>query len=207
MRILELQEYRKLVVRDAKKPEPAPDELLVRVRSVGICGSDIHGYDGSTGRRIPPVVMGHEAAGEVEQAGASVEGVTPGDRITFDSTVSCGSCFYCGRGEINLCTQRKVLGVSCDEYRQDGAFAEYVVIPSRIAYHLPDTVSFDHGALTEPVSIAVHAVNLTPRTVGDSVLVVGAGLIGLLTIQVLRSAGFGSIIVSDITESLLSKAR
>ena len=208
MKALELTEYRKLIFRDGVDvPRPADDELLVRVRSVGICGSDIHGYDGSTGRRIPPVIMGHEASGEVVEAGARCERFAAGDRVTFDSTLNCGECSYCRRGRINLCTGRRVLGVSCDEYRQNGAFAEYVVVPERATYRLPDAVSFDHGAMVEPVSIAVHAVNLTPRTVGDSVLVVGAGLIGLLTVQVLRSAGYGPIIVSDIAEERLAKAR
>ncbi|TVQ27959.1 MAG: galactitol-1-phosphate 5-dehydrogenase [Spirochaetaceae bacterium] len=207
MQALELQEYKKLVLRTMEIPRPAHDEVLVRVRSVGICGSDIHGYDGQTGRRIPPVVMGHEAAGEVVETGASGGRFAPGDRVTFDSTLNCGECFYCSRGQINLCTKRRVLGVSCDEYRQNGAFAEYVVVPERGTYRLPNSVSFDHGAMVEPVSIAVHAVNLTPRCVGDSVLVVGAGLIGLLTVQVLRNAGFGPIFVSDVAESRLVKAR
>ena len=97
--------------------------MLVRVRACGICGSDVHGYDGSSGRRLPPVVMGHEAAGVVARVGASVKGATPGDRVTFDSTVSCGRCDYCRQGRVNLCDARRVLGVSCADYRQEGAFA------------------------------------------------------------------------------------
>lgn len=207
MKALELSEYKKLNLKQVDVPRPAADELLVRVRSVGICGSDIHGYDGSTGRRVPPVVMGHEAAGEVVETGGEVTRFAAGDRVTFDSTLNCGECYYCRRGQINLCVNRRVLGVSCDEYRQNGAFAEYVVVPERATYALPAAVSFDHGAMVEPVSIAVHAVNLTPRVVGDSVLVVGAGLIGLLTVQVLRTAGFGPIFVSDVAEVRLAKAR
>ena len=119
-------------------PDIAADELLVGVRACGICGSDVHGYDGSTGRRIPPIVMGHEAAGVVEQVGKDVRGFAPGDRITFDSTVYCGKCDYCRAGRINLCDNRRVLGVSCGEYRRHGCFAEFVAIPQHIAYKLPD---------------------------------------------------------------------
>ena len=108
-------------------PEIGEDDVLVRVRACGICGSDIHGYDGSTGRRIPPLVMGHEAAGVIERAGRAVEGFAVGDRVTFDSTVSCGKCDFCRQGQINLCDNRMVLGVSCGDYRRHGAFAEYVV--------------------------------------------------------------------------------
>lgn len=207
MKALELCEYRKLELKEIDVPSPASDELLIRVHSVGICGSDIHGYDGSTGRRLPPVVMGHEASGEVVAAGDECRRFKVGERVTFDSTLNCGDCYYCRRSQINLCTNRRVLGVSCDEYRQNGAFAEYVVVPERATYHLPESVSYDHGAMVEPVSIAVHAVNLTPRTMGDAVLVVGAGLIGLLTVQVLRRAGFGPIFVSDVAEARLERAR
>ncbi len=111
--------------------------MLVRVKACGICGSDVHGYDGSTGRRIPPVVMGHEAAGEVAAVGANVKNYKPGDRVTFDSTVFCGKCYFCRRGEMNLCDNRQVLGVSCGEYRRNGAFAEYVLVPQQIMFSCP----------------------------------------------------------------------
>ena len=114
----------------------APDEVLVRVEACGICGSDVHGYDGSSGRRIPPIVMGHEAAGTVAAVGAGVRGFAAGDRVTFDSTVYCGKCAYCQRGDINLCDNRQVIGVSCGDYRRHGAFAEYVAVPQRILYPL-----------------------------------------------------------------------
>ena len=207
MRALELTQYRRMTVREVETPKPARGELLLRVRAVGICGSDIHGYDGSTGRRVPPIVMGHEAAGEVVEVGDDCTiGLSVGDRVTFDSTLSCGNCYYCRRSQINLCVNRRVFGVSCDEYKQDGAFSEYVVVPERVVYPLPEQVSFEEGAMIEPLSIAVHSVNLIPRNIGDSVLVVGAGLIGLLTVQVLRNAGFGRIFVSDVVESRLQKA-
>src|ERR1700754_4378769 len=145
MKALLLEEYRHLAVVDLPVPEPGPGEALVRVAARVICGSDVHGMDGSSGRRIPPIVMGHEAAGVLEEIGSAVSGWKKGDRVTFDSTVSCGECWYCGRGEINLCENRRVLGVSCGEYRRHGAFAEYVAVPQHILYRLPDNLSFEQA--------------------------------------------------------------
>src|SRR4051812_16049560 len=160
MKALLLKEYKQLELADLPVPPIGDEDVLVRVRACGVCGSDVHGYDGSTGRRIPPLVMGHEAAGSIERIGARVTGFAPGDRVTFDSTVSCGRCDYCRRGEINLCDNRMVLGVSCGDYRRHGAFAEFVSVPARILYPLPDALSFEHAALIEAVSVAVHAVGL-----------------------------------------------
>src|ERR1700685_3994166 len=126
MKALVLKDYKQFSYEDAPNPEPGPDDVLVAVKACGICGSDVHGYDGSSGRRIPPLVMGHEAAGVVAAAGGGGGAVHPGDRVTFDSTVYCGECPYCLRGDINLCDRREVIGVSCGEYRRNGAFAEYV---------------------------------------------------------------------------------
>jgi len=207
MKALLLTEYRRLEVTNFPTPSPAPDELLVRVRACGICGSDIHGYDGSTGRRIPPLIMGHEAAGVVEAVGPAVKHFRPGDRVTFDSTVYCGECSFCKAGQINLCDNRRVLGVSCGEYRRHGAFAEYVVVPERTAVRLPDELPFTHAAMVEPVSIAIHAVNRIPIRLGDSAVVVGAGMIGLLVIQALRLAGCGRLIALDIEPQKLALAR
>ena len=132
MKALLLSEYKKLELADMPMPEVGPEDLLIRVKACGICGSDVHGYDGSSGRRIPPLVMGHEAAGVIERVGPRVEGFAPGDRVTFDSTVYCGRCGFCRQGDVNLCDNRMVLGVSCGDYRRHGAFAEYVAVPARI---------------------------------------------------------------------------
>jgi L-iditol 2-dehydrogenase len=151
--------------------------------------------------------MGHEAAGVIAAAGRDVKGWKDGDRVTFDSTVSCGQCHFCRRGEINLCDNRQVLGVSCGDYRRHGAFAEYVAVPANILYRLPDSLSFDHAAMIEAVSIAVHAVNLTPRSLGDTAVVVGSGMIGQLTIQAARIAGFSRVFAVDIDDAKLVRAR
>ncbi|MGD0870261.1 MAG: galactitol-1-phosphate 5-dehydrogenase [Bryobacteraceae bacterium] len=207
MKALLLTEYMNLQVMELAAPEIGAADALVRVRACGICGSDVHGLDGRTGRRIPPLVMGHEAAGTIEAVGREVRGWRIGDRVTFDSTISCGECYYCQRGEINLCDRREVLGVSCGDYRRDGAFAEYVAVPARILYRLPGGLPFEHAAMIEAVSVAVHAVALTPHTAGDTAVVMGCGMIGQLTIQAARAAGFTGVIAVDIDDARLELAR
>jgi L-iditol 2-dehydrogenase len=192
---------------DAPDPRPAGDEVLVRIRACGICGSDIHGWDGSTGRRRPPLIMGHEAAGEVAAVGPDVTAWKKGDRVTFDSTIYCGACGPCRTGRVNLCENRRVVGVAPLEYRQDGAFAEYVALPARILYRLPDTLGFPQAAMVEPVSIAIHAVQRVKVTPADTAVVVGSGMIGLFVIQALRWAGAGRIIAIDLEAKRLALAR
>ncbi|HAK97184.1 MAG TPA: galactitol-1-phosphate 5-dehydrogenase [Planctomycetes bacterium] len=206
MKALVLTEYLRLEYADVPAPVPGPDDVLVRVKACGICGSDVHGFDGGTGRRIPPVIMGHEAAGTVEAAGAAAGAWRPGDRVTFDSTVYCGACPFCRTGRINLCDDRRVLGVSCREYRRDGAFAEFVAVPQRILHRLPDGVSFVHAAMTEPLSVAFHAVRRLPVAFDDAAVVVGAGMIGLLALQVLAQAGCRVVAAVDIDESRRDRA-
>jgi L-iditol 2-dehydrogenase len=188
-------------------PEPGPDEILVRVTACGICGSDVHGYDGTSGRRIPPIVMGHEAAGVVASVGPGVSKYKTGDRVTFDSTVYCGECEFCRQGEINLCNNRQVVGVSCGDYRRAGAFAEYVVVPQRIAYHLPDALEFKEAAMLEAVSVALHAVRVSEMKGGETALVIGAGMIGLLTLQAAKAAGASKVLVADIDRTRLETAK
>lgn len=207
MKALVLEEYNKLVVADVPVPKYAPHEVLLRVRSVGICGSDVHGYDGTSGRRIPPIIMGHEAAGEIAEIGSEVRGWKKGDRVTFDSTIYPLDDWYSRRGFYNLSDGRRVLGVSCDEYRRDGAFAEYVAIPAHVLSRLPDEVSFDHAAMTEPLAVAMHAVAITPLQQGDVALVIGAGVIGLFIAKVLEYSGCSEIVVSDIQPSRRDIAR
>jgi L-iditol 2-dehydrogenase len=207
MKALVLTDYRKLELQDLPKPDPKPDEVLIRVEACGVCGSDVHGFDGSTGRRIPPLVMGHEAAGTVADIGSQVSGLRVGQRVTFDSTVSCGHCFFCQRGQINLCDNRQVLGVSCGDYRRAGAFAEFVSVPARILYPLPDSLSFEKAAMIEAISVGVHAVALTPIALNDTVTVVGTGMIGLLTLQAAKLAGARRIIAVDVDDGRLATAQ
>lgn len=206
MKALVLIEYGKLSYDEVPTPEISCEDVLVAVKACGICGSDVHGLDGSTGRRRPPLIMGHEAAGVIARVGSGVAGWAPGERVTFDSTIYCGRCDFCRAGRINLCDHRRVLGVSCEDYRQHGAFAQFVVVPQRVLYRLPDALPFEHAALVEPVSIAVHAVRRTPVALNDTAVVIGAGMIGQLLIQALRVAGCGQIIAVDVAPDKLALA-
>jgi L-iditol 2-dehydrogenase len=206
MNALVLSEYRQLRIEDLPVPVCGPSDVLIQVASCGICGSDVHGYDGSTGRRIPPIVMGHEAAGIVAAVGSEVKLVTPGDRVTFDSTVYCAVCEFCRRGEVNLCENRQVVGVSCGDYRRAGAFAEYVAVPEHIVYKLPPSLSFADAAVLEAVSVALHAVKLSQIKSGESALVIGAGMIGLLVLQAAHVAGCARVLVADVDATRLKMA-
>jgi L-iditol 2-dehydrogenase len=207
MKALLLSQYRHLEITDLAVPEPARDEVLIRVAACGICGSDVHGYDGASGRRIPPIVMGHEAAGTIAAVGKDVKKFSEGDRVTFDSTIYCGSCANCDRGDVNLCDNRQVVGVSCAEYRRAGAFAEFVAVPARVVYRLPEILPFEEAAMLEAVSVALHAVSLIPVHPQDNALVVGAGMIGLLILQALHAAGCSHVYVSDVDQTRLNLAR
>ena len=206
MKALLLTQPSRFEVTEVPVPDVGPDDVLVRVAACGICGSDIHGYDGSSGRRIPPLVMGHEAAGHIEQLGDNVTDMNIGDAVTFDSMVSCGQCDFCRDGHRNLCDNRMVLGVSCADYRRHGAFAEYIAVPRRIVYALPPEMPIHHAALVEAVSVAVHAAAITPVQLGDTAVVVGAGMIGLLTLQAAKAAGASRVIAIDLNPKRLQVA-
>lgn len=219
---------------DTAFPDPAPGagEVLVKIKACGICGSDIHGMDGRSGRRQMPIVMGHEAAGEIVALGEGVTGWEIGERVTFDSTEYCGECEECQSGYVNLCPNRKVLGVSPGEYRRHGCFAEKIALPTRILYRIPQALTFEKAAFAEPVSIALHAVNLadgievgeafTPKGEcaegcecheeeeegnGGTAVVIGAGLIGLLVVQALKARGWERVIAVDLDDKRLALAR
>ncbi len=201
-----LSEYRKLELTEVPAPAIAADEVLLQVAACGICGSDVHGYDGSSGRRIPPIIMGHEAAGTIAAVGSAVTGWQAGDRVTFDSTLFCGHCEYCARGEVNLCDNRQIFGVSCSDYRRNGAFAEYLAVPQRVLYRLPAELPFAQAAMIEAVSVALHAVRVAGFPAGATALVIGAGMIGTLVIQALRVAGASHIFAADPDLSRLNLA-
>ena len=190
-------------------PDPAvgDDDVLIRVKACGICGSDVHGYTGKTGRRIPPLIMGHEAAGIIEEVGKNVKDFERNDRVCFDSTVYCNKCEPCCKGWYNRCENRQVLGVSIPTFKRHGAFAEYVAVPWWIVSKIPNSMSFVHSALLEPVSIAMHAANRAPISANDTVVVIGAGTIGLFILQASRLRRASKFIVSDINEFRLDIAR
>lgn len=207
MKALVLTDYFKFEYMEVEKPKIGAADVLVNVKACAICGSDVHGYDGQSGRRIPPIIMGHEASGIIAEVGENVKKYQMGDKVTFDSTIYCGECYYCKQGLINLCENRMVLGVSCSDYRNEGAMAEYVAVPSRILYRIPEGVTFNQAAMVEPLSIAVHAVRISPVKIGDNAVVLGAGTIGLLIIQCLKAAGCSEIIAIDLDDTKLETAK
>jgi L-iditol 2-dehydrogenase len=207
MKALVLEEYNKLVYKDVPDPRLLPDEVLVRVKACGICGSDVHGLDGSTGRRVPPLVMGHEASGIIEATGQSVEKWKTGDRVTFDSTVYPLDDWFTLEGRYNLSDNREVLGVSPGDYKRNGAFAEFIAVPQHILYRIPDSVTFEQAAMVEAAAVALHAVNLSGMKTGDSCVVTGAGMIGVFIIKLLGIAGAGKIIAIDNNAKKLISAQ
>lgn len=192
---------------DVPDPVMGDEDVLVRVKACGICGSDVQGHTGQTGRRLPPLIMGHEAAGIVEQTGANVTGFTPGDRICFDSTVYCNRCPACKQGLVNRCVKRQVLGVSVPEFKRHGAFAAFVAVPHWICAKLPENMSFVQASLLEPASIGTHASNRPPIANTDTVVVIGAGTIGLFILQGAKLRGAGTTVACDINDFRLDLAR
>jgi L-iditol 2-dehydrogenase len=206
MKVLVLEEYNKLVYRDMEEPRPAPEEVLIRVKACGICGSDVHGMDGSTGRRQPPIVMGHEASGEIVEVGRGVTRWKAGDRVTFDSTVYPLNDWYTLKGRYNLSEGREVVGVSPVEYKRHGAFAEYLTVPQHILYRIPDNVTFEQAAMVEPAAVAAHAVRISGIRVGDSAIVIGSGMIGTFIVSMLKAAGATPVIAVDVDDEKLKMA-
>ena len=207
MKALVMEEYNHLTYKDVETPVADAGEVLIRVKACSVCGSDVHGLDGSTGRRRPPIIMGHEASGVIEACGEGVKNYKVGDRVTFDSTIYCNECDNCKNGLVNLCDDRRVLGVSCEDYRQHGAFAEYVVVPEYVLYKMPDNVTFVQASMVEPMSVAYHGVTRAPIPVGGTALVMGAGTIGMLAIAILHSLGVGTVIAVDMSERRLELAK
>lgn len=206
MKALVLEKYNHLIYKDVPDPIINNDEVLVKVMACGICGSDVHGLDGSTGRRIPPMIMGHEASGIIVKTGSDVKGWKSGDRVTFDSTVYPLNDWFTLEGMYNLSDNREVLGVSPGTYRRNGAFAEYLAIPKHILYKIPDNVTFEQAAMVEAVAVALHSINLSGIKTGESCVVVGAGTIGIFLIKLLSLSGASKIIAIDINEKRLENA-
>lgn len=178
-------------IEEIPKPEIKDDEVLIRVRAAGICGSEVHAYAGVSKRRTPPLIMGHEFTGEVTEVGEKGEGVQTGDRVVVDPIIRCGTCEQCVIGRSNICKNMRLVGIHCP-----GAFAEYVAVPAKNCIRLPDNVSFEEGALVEPLSVGIHAVSRTPIKLGDTVVVIGAGIIGLMAMQAAKLAGTAKLVIS-----------
>lgn len=207
MKALVLDDYNKLNFREFPAPDFGNDEVLIEVKACGICGSDIHGLDGSTGRRRPPLIMGHEASGVIIATGSNVKNWKAGDRVTFDSTIYPLNDWYTLKGHYNLSDNRQVLGVSPKEYCRHGAFAEMVVVPQHILYRIPDTVSFTQAAMVEPIAVAAHAISLSGLKPGTSALVTGTGMVGVFLVKLLKLFGAYPVIAIDKDNNKLELAR
>jgi 2-desacetyl-2-hydroxyethyl bacteriochlorophyllide A dehydrogenase len=202
MKALIYEGPRTMNVREVPIPIPEPDEVLIRVERVGICGSELSGYLGHNSLRKPPLIMGHEFAGTIERVGSSAGSFQVGDRVTANPLITCGACRYCRNGESQLCGARNLLGA-----HRPGAFAQFVAVPARNVYRLEEQVSFEEGALTEPFACAIHVCRLLQLTPTDRVLIYGAGPIGLFALQAARVYGVRDVVIVDLNEARLEIAR
>jgi 2-desacetyl-2-hydroxyethyl bacteriochlorophyllide A dehydrogenase len=194
-------------IREREIPVPKFGEVLVAVKSVGICGSDIHPYQGDgIERRQPGIIMGHEAAGTVSAVGAGVTRWKPGDRVAVNPQISCGGCEMCRQGYYNLCDNMLLIGSSMRRFL-DGAMCGYITMGQAQLYALPDSVNFDCGTLLDPLGNAIHLVNRAGVRLGDTVAVIGMGTIGLLAVQTAKLAGAAFVIALDRKERKLQIAK
>lgn len=181
---------------------PKEGEVLLKVKAVGICGSDVHGYLGITGRRIPPMVMGHEFSGIVTEVGTGVTTVKAGDRVAPYPVVFCGECEFCRQGNVHICLNKTAFGVlDCN-----GAMAEYISVPAKLVFKLADEVSYGVGSMMEPMAVAYRGVNHAGDLSGKNVLIVGAGTIGLLALAIVKMRNPAKIFVSDLSDNRLAVA-
>jgi threonine dehydrogenase-like Zn-dependent dehydrogenase len=206
MKALVLEEYNKLIYKEVPKPNYSINEVLIQIKACGICGSDVHGMDGSTGRRIPPIIMGHEASGVIVEKGNNVKEWNIGDRVTFDSTVYPLNDWYTLQGWYNLSDNREVMGVSPGPYKRNGAFAEFVSAPEHILYKIPENVSFEQAAMVELVAVALHSINLAGISTGDTCVVVGTGMVGSNIVKLLKLSASNKIIAIDMNAANLLNA-
>lgn len=185
------------------EPVPGPGELKIRIKQTGICGSEIHAFEGTHPFRVPPVILGHEATGEVVETGPGTEGWQPGDRVAVIPQIGCSECHYCRQGLENLCNRKTVLGTQA----WVGSFAEFITAPAGRAIKLPGHIDDELGALVEPFAVAVHAVRLASPKLGDTALICGAGTIGLATLVAAIEAGIQQAIVTDVLDYNLEAAK
>jgi threonine 3-dehydrogenase len=193
-----------MVLRDVPEPRIRDDEVLIRVRRAGVCGTDVHIYDWdawASGRCKPPFVVGHEFAGDVAEVGRLVTDVQEGDRVTAEGHIVDGRCLLCRTGNAHVCPYTRIIGVD-----RDGCFAEYIAMPATNVWHLDDSISYDVGGIHDPMGNAFHTA-LTADIPGATVLITGCGPIGLFAIGICRAAGASRVIASDINETRLGLAR
>lgn len=206
MRVAVLTDGQTIEFKERSKPALGKNEVLVKTQEIGICGSDLHFYEhGRIGDNVVenPLVLGHESAGEIVETGDAVANLHPRDRVALEPGVPCRQCQFCKRGDYQLCQHETFMAAPPD----DGAFAEYIAWPADFAHKLPEHVTTLGGTLCEPLSVGIHACRRGNVTVGDTVVITGAGPIGQLTLQAAEAAGATNIIVSDVVEEKLTLAK
>ncbi len=192
----------KLVVRDVPKPQVGTDYLLIRVKAAGICGSDLELARGLRPDVKPPRIPGHEISGEVAEVGSQVTRFKVGDRVVVEPIISCGTCRNCIVGRYNICKELKFMGV-----HTDGAFAEFLAVPEYRVYRIPGDLPYDAAAILEPTAVGVHIVSRAEISIGDNIVILGAGPIGLQIAQVAKKRGAGYIIMTDVLDYRLELAK
>ncbi len=192
----------KIKFHEIEKPIPSENQVLIAIQRIGVCGSDIHVYHGKHPYTSYPVVQGHEVSGVVAEVGRNVQGFAPGDAVVFMPQVTCGECYPCKHGMEHICESLKVMG-----FQTGGAAQEYFAVEASKVLKLPEGVSLDEGAMVEPVSVAVHALRRGGFVSGMKVLVLGAGTIGNLVAQVARAQGAQKVLITDVSDYKLEKAK
>lgn len=204
MKAARFYEKGKIVVEDVPVKKPDDHEVLIRVKYCGVCGTDVHIFQGEKGSAEvdPPVTLGHEFSGDVVEVGKNVTKVKAGDKVSADPNTYCGKCYFCANGKKHLCVDMKGLGTA-----RDGAFAEYITVPEETVYVAADHLSYEAAAMTEPLSCCLHGMDLADIRTGDTVLIIGAGNIGLLMVQLAKAAGADKVIASEPNEHRRAKAK
>lgn len=201
MKTLLYPAYERLEIADQSKPHPGDGEVLLRIAACGICGSELEAFKNRSPRRVPPLVMGHEFCGVVEEAGSSVRSLAPGQRVVSHSLFGCGRCVRCTRGDSHLCARRQLFGMN-----RAGGFAEYVSVPEQCLVAWPDTLSGEAASLAEPLANGVHVVGLTRQINPGIVVIIGAGPIGLLCQQAFQCLSSADVVVADLIRERLDVA-
>lgn len=188
--------------REIERPKPLPQEILIEVKRIGICGSDIHVYHGLHPYTNYPIVQGHEVSGVIAEIGANVTGFSKGEQVVFMPQISCGTCYSCRNHMEHICDRLKVMG-----FQANGAAQEYFSVPASKVLKVPVNISLDQAAMIEPLAVAIHALSRYGDVSGKSVIVLGAGTIGNLVAQAAQSLGASKVLITDISEFKLALAR
>lgn len=191
-----------IMFREVPTPEPKKGEVLIKIMKIGVCGSDIHVYHGEHPFTKYPVTQGHEVSGEIAAVGEGVEGFAPGQKVTIQPQVVCGKCYPCRHGKYNLCEELKVMG-----FQTTGVASRYFAVDASKVTALPENLSFDEGAMIEPLAVAVHGLRQAGDVNGLKIAVLGAGPIGILVAQTAKGMGAESVMITDVSDVRLAKAK